>query len=122
PTTALDVVIQAQILALLRELVDEQEMSLLLISHDLAVVAGMASRIAIMRRGEVVDAGGAAETLRLKRHPYTRQLAEASIHVPARIRTEDKPAPETLLSVRNLSRDYPGSKRFPFGPRQMIRA
>ncbi|MBN9070195.1 MAG: ABC transporter ATP-binding protein, partial [Rhizobiales bacterium] len=82
PTTALDVVLQAQILALLRELVDENRMGLLLISHDLAVVADMANRITILRQGEVVEDGPTALTLSEAKHPYTRQLALASTHVP----------------------------------------
>ncbi|WP_274628539.1 ABC transporter ATP-binding protein [Arvimicrobium flavum] len=83
PTTALDVVLQAQILDLLRDLVDENRMGLLLISHDLAVVADMADRITIMRHGEVMDTGETARTLSEQSHPYTRQLALASMHVPA---------------------------------------
>ena len=60
PTTALDVVLQAQILELLRDLVDENRMGLLLISHDLAVVTDMADRITILRGGEVMEAGETA--------------------------------------------------------------
>jgi len=82
PTTALDVVLQKQILDLLRDLVDEQHMGLLLISHDLAVVAEMADRITIMRHGEVIEAGETSAILAAKTHPYTAQLAEASAHVP----------------------------------------
>ncbi len=85
PTTALDVVLQAQILDLLRDLVDERRMGLLLISHDLAVVADMADRVTIMRHGEVMDAGETGRILTEKAHPYTRQLAEASTHVPERV-------------------------------------
>jgi len=83
PTTALDVVLQAQILDLLRDLVDEHRMGLLLISHDLAVVTEMADRITILRGGEVMESGETARTLSAQAHPYTRQLAEASMHVPA---------------------------------------
>ena len=75
PTTALDVALQAQILDLLRDLVDEHRMGLLLIRHDLAVVADMADRITIMRDGEVMEAGETARTLSEQAHPYTRQLA-----------------------------------------------
>ncbi len=82
PTTALDVVLQARILELLRELVDENRMGLLLISHDLAVVAEMADRIAVMRNGSVMEEGETARVLSQQRHPYTRQLAAASMHVP----------------------------------------
>ncbi|TIP33798.1 MAG: microcin ABC transporter ATP-binding protein, partial [Mesorhizobium sp.] len=63
PTTALDVVLQAQILDLLRDLVRENRMGLLLISHDLAVVTEMADRLTILRNGEVTDAGETARTL-----------------------------------------------------------
>jgi peptide/nickel transport system ATP-binding protein len=84
PTTALDVVLQAQILELLRDLVDENRMGLLLISHDLAVVTQMADRITILRHGEVMEAGETAQTLSKQAHPYTRQLALASTHVPKR--------------------------------------
>ncbi len=84
PTTALDVVLQAQILELLRDLVDENRMGLLLISHDLAVVTEMADRITILRHGEVMEAGETARTLSNQSHPYTRQLAQASMHVPRR--------------------------------------
>ena len=83
PTTALDVVLQAQILDLLRGLVEEDRMGLLLISHDLAVVADMADRITILRHGEVMETGETVEVLTQQRHPYTRRLAEASAHVPA---------------------------------------
>ncbi|PLP60583.1 microcin ABC transporter ATP-binding protein [Mesorhizobium loti] len=84
PTTALDVVLQAQILDLLRDLVHENNMGLLLISHDLAVVTEMSDRITIMRHGEVMEAGETARTLSRQVHPYTRQLALASMHVPKR--------------------------------------
>jgi peptide/nickel transport system ATP-binding protein len=82
PTTALDVVLQQQILDLLRSLVEEDRMGLLLISHDLAVVADMADRVTIMRHGEVMEEGETATVLTSRAHPYTRQLAEASAHVP----------------------------------------
>ena len=84
PTTALDVVLQAQILDLLRELVAESRMGLLLISHDLAVVAEMADRIVILRAGQVMEAGETGRVLSEQAHPYTRQLAQASMHMPTR--------------------------------------
>jgi len=110
PTTALDVVLQKQILELLRDLVDENRMGLLLISHDLAVVTDMADRITIMRRGEVMEEGETAKTLSAQVHPYTRQLAEASTHVPARARPAEKRVSEPLLQVENVVREYPGRR------------
>ncbi|RWP57127.1 MAG: ABC transporter ATP-binding protein [Mesorhizobium sp.] len=118
PTTALDVVLQAQILDLLRDLVAENRMGLLLISHDLAVVTEMAERITILRHGEVMEAGDTARTLSEQLHPYTRQLAQASMHVPARARTnevgQDNPllqAAKPLLHVESVTRDYPGRRK-----------
>ncbi|MFD2058679.1 ABC transporter ATP-binding protein [Mesorhizobium calcicola] len=111
PTTALDVVLQAQILDLLRDLVAESRMGLLLISHDLAVVTEMADRITILRRGEVMEAGDTARTLSEQFHPYTRQLAQASMHVPARPRPHGVGSGQSLLQVEGVTRDYPGRRR-----------
>ncbi|MCB1383881.1 MAG: ABC transporter ATP-binding protein, partial [Notoacmeibacter sp.] len=126
PTTALDVVLQAQILDLLRELVRENAMGLLLISHDLAVVTDMADHITILRAGEVMEQGETASTLKHQRHPYTRQLAEASMHVPARpiasLRPGAGPDATPLLSVENVTKDYPGRRTSLFARPQPFRA
>ena len=74
PTTALDVIVQAQIIELMRVMREEVGMALVLISHDLAVVAGLADRILVMYAGRVVESGAAAELLRQARHPYTAEL------------------------------------------------
>lgn len=112
PTTALDVTTQARILDLLRRLVREDGMACALISHDLAVVAGLADSLAVMRDGEVVEAGATGEVLRELRHPYTRALFAASAHRPATVaRLYRKP----LLEVRDLVREYPGTRRGLFG-------
>ena len=97
PTTALDVVLQAQILDLLRELVRENDMALLLISHDLAVVTEMSDHITILRHGEVMEQGETAATLKNQKHPYTRQLAQASMHVPASRRATISSSPHNRL-------------------------
>src|SRR5204862_7035366 len=77
PTTALDVTIQAQILELLKQLQREQGMGLLLITHDLAVVSGMAHRVALMYAGQIVEVAAAAEFFRAPKHPYARLLLQA---------------------------------------------
>ncbi|MCO5146140.1 MAG: dipeptide ABC transporter ATP-binding protein [Aquamicrobium sp.] len=110
PTTALDVVLQAQILDLLRDLVDERRMGLLLISHDLAVVADMADRITVMRHGEVMESGAAAKILTEQAHPYTRQLALASTHVPDRRPRRARTTAAPLLEVVSVTKDYPGRR------------
>ena len=74
PTTALDVTIQAQILDLLRNLQKDRGMSLILITHDLGVVAEMADRVVVMYAGQIVETGNAREVIENPRHPYTRSL------------------------------------------------
>ncbi len=77
PTTALDVTIQAQILDLLRDLQADRGMSLLLVTHDLAVVAEIAHRVVIMYAGQIVETGTIPEIFSHPRHPYTAALLEA---------------------------------------------
>ncbi len=103
PTTALDVTTQAQILDLLKGLVREYGMGLLMITHDLAVVADMADQIVVMRRGEVVESGATTDLLRNMQHPYTRMLFEASGH---QVALPETAAETPLLTVAKVVRDY----------------
>jgi len=77
PTTALDVTIQAQILDLLRDLKQKLNMALILISHDLGVIAEMADRIAVMYAGSIMEYGPGSEIFRHSRNPYTRALLKS---------------------------------------------
>ncbi len=83
PTTALDVTIQAQILHLLASLQREFDLGLMLITHDLGLVARIASRVAVMYAGEIVEEGSAEAVFRSPRHPYTRGLMDC-IPVPGK--------------------------------------
>ncbi|SDE12658.1 ABC transporter ATP-binding protein [Ruegeria marina] len=104
PTTALDVTTQAQILDLLKGLVDEYGMGMLMITHDLAVVADMADHITVMRHGEVVEAAPTPQLLAGMKHPYTKMLFAASEH---QVTLPEPLGQEPLLAVANVVRDYP---------------
>ncbi len=77
PTTALDVTVQAQILAQLKDLREQEDLSIVLITHDFGVVADVADRIAVMRAGRIVEHGAASEIFERPQHSYTRGLLEA---------------------------------------------
>ncbi|RFA08238.1 hypothetical protein B7R54_02610 [Subtercola boreus] len=84
PTTALDVTVQDQILGLLDQIRRERNVALVFVTHDLAVVANLCQRIAVMYAGEIVEVGPAAEVLTSPKHPYTRALLDASITAEVR--------------------------------------
>jgi peptide/nickel transport system ATP-binding protein len=119
PTTALDVTTQAQILDLLRGLVEEEDMALLLITHDLAVVADMADHVAVMKTGEIVEQGATRDVLSQQRHAYTRALFEASHHRPGRT---PRPAGAPLLTGQAIDRHYPGPRTGLFRRGDPVRA
>jgi peptide/nickel transport system ATP-binding protein len=119
PTTALDVTTQAEILTLLKRLAREDGMGLMLISHDLAVVADMADRIVIMRQGEVVESGACPAIFGQLTHPYSKALLAASDHQPERAgHVFDAP----LLQVKNVVRDYALPRAGLFGGARKFRA
>ena len=119
PTTALDVTTQAQILRLLKRLVAEDGMGLMLITHDLGVVADMADEMVIMKDGEVVERGAGQGFFGRMKHPYTRALFEASSHVPRRAaQAEDR----ALLEVKGVSRDYAPARTSLLAPARRFRA
>ncbi len=103
PTTALDVTTQAQILDLLKGLTEDEDMALMLITHDLAVVAGMATHVAVMQKGGIVEQGETEALFRARKADYTRRLFAASAHRPDR---QSQSRPETLLTVDNAVREY----------------
>jgi peptide/nickel transport system ATP-binding protein len=109
PTTALDVLVQSQIIALLKKLQQEKGISVILITHDLALVAQVADIISIMYAGQMVEIGTAREIYKYPKHPYTQALIAA---VP-RLRSEDKKinfipgTPPSLIDPKEGCRFYP---------------
>ncbi|MYV54454.1 ATP-binding cassette domain-containing protein, partial [Streptomyces sp. SID3212] len=78
PTTALDVTVQAEMLRLLNELITEQDMALLFVSHDLAVVSGVTERLVVLKDGVAVESGSTADILHAPRQPYTKGLVASA--------------------------------------------
>ncbi len=130
PTTALDVTTQAGILDLLNSLKASEELALILITHDLAVVANMADDVVIMRNGEVVDSGATNQVFSERNHSYTQTLFKASSFVPESGRSAqteivedvDQQTNALLLSVDRLVCRYPISKRSFFSPQRYFHA
>jgi oligopeptide transport system ATP-binding protein len=111
PTTALDVTIQAQILDLLRSLVAERDTALILITHDLGVVAGMCERVHVLYAGMVMEAGPAESVFATPRHPYTLGLLQS---VPRL----DTPRGRPLRPIEGAPRDMlRAPNACPFAPR-----
>ena len=81
PTTALDVTVQAEILDLMRNLRNKLDSAIVLITHDMGVVADLADRIAVMRRGLIVETGTAEQIFHNPQHPYTQALLAAVPHL-----------------------------------------
>ncbi|WP_394888622.1 ABC transporter ATP-binding protein [Mesorhizobium sp. AaZ16] len=106
PTTALDVTIQADVLALLKELQAETGMGLVLITHDLGVVAEIADRVVVMSQGEIVESGTARNIYHNATHTYTRKLIAAAPGKGA-VKHVDAAAP-VLLDVQKLRKTYGG--------------
>ena len=119
PTTALDVTTQAQILNLLQNLARDYDMGLLIITHDLAVVADMADKTVVMQLGEVVEKDETKSLLRNMQHDYTKMLFAASGH---QVSLPDRPASDVLLSVKNVVRDYTTPRKTLFSSKGVFRA
>jgi oligopeptide/dipeptide ABC transporter ATP-binding protein len=104
PTTALDVTIQAQILDLLRELVSERDTALILITHDLGVVAGMCERVHVMYGGLIMEAASADDLFARPRHPYTLGLLQSVPRLDAARKAQLRPIegqPRDMLTAPN---------------------
>ncbi len=109
PTTALDVTTQAQVLGLIRSLQAETGMGVILVTHDLGVVANMAQRVVVMNKGRVMERGDAQEVLGSPAPPYTAKLFAAAPMIPsvaAPTPASTKPADDVILDLRDVSKTY----------------
>jgi peptide/nickel transport system ATP-binding protein len=104
PTTALDVTTQAQILALVRELMREHGTGVLFITHDFGVVAEIADRVAVLKQGELVETGGASDVLRAPKHDYTKMLIASVPSMTPRRRAVVHTPP--LVETHGLAKTY----------------
>jgi peptide/nickel transport system ATP-binding protein len=118
PTTSLDVTVQAQILALLAQLKRERAMAMVLITHDLGAVAGVADRVAVMRAGRIIETGSVAQVLKAPREAYTAallrdaQVADAGGSAPAPAAAEGAELSVSDLSVEfGIRRPWPARGR-----------
>jgi peptide/nickel transport system ATP-binding protein len=116
PTTALDVTVQAEILDLIRNLRDKFQSAILLITHDMGVVADLADEILVMKDGKTVEHGTAAQIFYRPQHPYTKQLL-ASVpklgSVPVRELSSDLKGLAPVLKLEQVSIEYPKNGRVP---------
>ncbi len=107
PTTALDVTVQAQILEIMRELRAELKTSIVMISHDMGVIAGIADRVQVMRQGEIVEAGPVEEIFYRPRHAHTKLLLKAMPHFGEK--NDISPAEPPQKAAKLLEVDRPQS-------------
>ena len=103
PTTALDVTVQAEILKLMRDLRNRVDAGIILITHDMGVVADMADHIIVMKDGEVVESGTSAEIFGNPQHPYTRQLLDAVPHLGSATEGHDHSVVTSLVAPEGQS-------------------
>ncbi|MFJ5792638.1 dipeptide ABC transporter ATP-binding protein [Lysinibacillus sp. NPDC093197] len=113
PTTALDVTIQAQILSIMKQMQERLGTSIILITHDLGVVAGMCDRVIVMKEGEIVEEGTTEEIFANPKHPYTKKLLNALPKLHEKKEPKQPPNIEEgtdlnvpLIEVRNLSKHF----------------
>lgn len=120
PTTALDVTIQAEILDLIRDLKDRLDSGIVLITHDMGVVADLADHMLVMKDGQVVETGTVDDIFFRPQHPYTQQLlaavphlGTATVEAPVPLAGDDSPRPEPVVRLEHAAIEYPRRGRVP---------
>lgn len=124
PTTALDVAIQAQILDLIRSLVDERQVGVILITHDMGVIADTTDRVTVMYQGKVVETGATAQILSAPEHAYTQSLIAAvprphkKVHRFPRINYGDQ---DPDFAIEDVAKNWPVYESTPGMPMLKVR-
>jgi peptide/nickel transport system ATP-binding protein len=123
PTTALDVTTQAQVLGLMKDLQRETGMAMILVTHDLGVVANMSEHVVVMHKGRVMESGPAEALLNAPAHPYTKQLFDAAPAIPAQTGiVPPLPKDDLILEMRDVSKTYRMRSGSAWKPEQLIHA
>ncbi|MGG7568639.1 dipeptide ABC transporter ATP-binding protein [Rhodovulum sp. DZ06] len=122
PTTALDVTTQAQVLDLIRQLQEDTGMGVVLVTHDLGVVANMADQVTVMRKGRVVESGPVGPVLGAPAHGYTRALVAAAPELPADGGRAGHLSDDPIFWAKNLSKTYEGRRRGLGAPPPTVKA
>ncbi|MCE8008368.1 ABC transporter ATP-binding protein [Aestuariivita sp.] len=123
PTTALDVTTQAQVLGLIKELQKETGTAVILVTHDLGVVANMAESVVVMNKGRVMEAGPASAVLRAPAHGYTQKLFAAAPQIPDVARAAPPlPREDLILTLSDVSKTYHVRGNSRWKPEMLVRA
>ena len=123
PTTALDVTTQAQVLGLMRDLQAETGMAMILVTHDLGVVANMAEHVVVLNKGRVMESGPAELILNAPAHPYTQQLFDAAPTIPEVAEIAPPPPQDDLiLQLKSVSKTYRMRAKSAWKPEVLIHA
>jgi len=123
PTTALDVTTQAQVLGLIKTLQQDTGMAVILVTHDLGVVANMADKVVVMNKGRVMESGAAPLILPAPKHPYTQKLFAAAPTIPK----DAEPAPpiahdDLILDMGQISKTFQARSASPWKPATLVKA
>ncbi|UWQ91679.1 ABC transporter ATP-binding protein [Rhodobacteraceae bacterium M382] len=123
PTTALDVTTQAQVLGLMKELQRDTGMAMILVTHDLGVVANMAEQVVVMHKGRIMESGSAEAILRAPAHAYTQQLFNAAPSIPdAAAAVVDSSTTDLILQLKAVNKTYKLRSASPWKPETLVHA